>query len=79
MSKPRTGLRRRYSFRASAFMGTVAALAIMAASAQAADPAPDKPMKIGIIGAGSIGGALAKHWARAGHEVFISSRHPDEL
>lgn len=37
------------------------------------------PLKIGIIGTGNIGGALAAHWARAGHEVYVSSRHPQEL
>jgi hypothetical protein len=43
-------------------------------------PAPTaKSMKIGIIGTGKIGSALARHWAEAGHEVLISSRHPDEL
>jgi predicted dinucleotide-binding enzyme len=36
-------------------------------------------MKIGIIGAGRIGGALGEHWARAGHEVLLSSRHPENL
>ncbi len=36
-------------------------------------------LKIGIIGTGRIGGALARHWARAGHELVISSRHPEEL
>ena len=46
--------------------------------AQAAD-APAKTLKIGIIGTGNIGGALARHWARAGHEVLISSRHPEQL
>lgn len=35
--------------------------------------------KIGIIGAGHIGGNLARLWVRAGHEVLLSSRHPDEL
>ena len=36
-------------------------------------------MKIGIIGAGRIGGTLGEHWAKAGHEVFLSSRHPERL
>ncbi len=52
----------------------------MLAPAQAADdPKSDKPLKIGIIGTGDIGGALARHWARAGHELVISSRHPEQL
>src|SRR5262245_601637 len=38
-----------------------------------------QPLKIGIIGTGNIGGALAAHWAKAGHELLISSRHPEEL
>lgn len=37
------------------------------------------PMKIGVIGAGKIGGAVGIHWAKAGHEVFFSSRHPEQL
>ncbi len=37
------------------------------------------PLKIGIIGTGDIGGALARHWARAGHQLVISSRHPEQL
>jgi len=52
-----------------------AALALTAAPVQAADP----PLKIGIIGAGKIGGTLAELWAKAGHEVLVSSRHPAEL
>ena len=38
-----------------------------------------RPLKIGIIGAGKIGGTLATLWAKAGHEVLVSSRHPEEL
>ena len=38
-----------------------------------------EPTKIGIIGAGKMGGALAELWAKAGHQVMISSRHPEEL
>jgi 8-hydroxy-5-deazaflavin:NADPH oxidoreductase len=41
--------------------------------------AAEAPLKIGIIGTGNIGGALAAHWAKAGHELVISSRHPEEL
>ena len=41
--------------------------------------AAQEPLKIGIIGTGRIGGALARHWINAGHEVFMSSRHPEEL
>lgn len=35
--------------------------------------------RIGIIGAGNIGGTLGSLWAKAGHEVMLSSRHPEEL
>lgn len=38
-----------------------------------------QPLKIGIIGAGRIGGALAGYWVKAGHEVMISSDHPQTL
>src|SRR6516165_11155358 len=64
---------------------TVMALAIttgLPASAPGADtPAaqPAAPLKIGIIGTGHIGGALATLWVAAGHEVLMSSRHPQEL
>jgi 8-hydroxy-5-deazaflavin:NADPH oxidoreductase len=46
------------------------------AQAQAPQPAA---LKIGIIGTGHIGGTLARLWVAAGHEVLMSSRHPDEL
>ena len=36
-------------------------------------------MKIGIIGSGNIGGNLGKNWAKVGHEVMFSSRHPEQL
>ena len=36
-------------------------------------------MRIGIIGAGMIGATLAKLWVDAGHEVRLSSRHPESL
>jgi predicted dinucleotide-binding enzyme len=36
-------------------------------------------MRIGIVGAGMIGSTLAKLWLDAGHEVFLASRHPENL
>ena len=36
-------------------------------------------MRIGVIGAGMIGSTLGKLWSDAGHEVKLSSRHPDSL
>ena len=37
------------------------------------------PAKIGIIGSGKIGGTVGKLWVQSGHQVFFSSRHPEEL
>ena len=37
------------------------------------------PVKIGIIGSGRQGGAIGLLWAKAGHEVFFSSRNPENL
>lgn len=48
-------------------------------AADAPVPKTAKPLKIGIIGTGDIGGALARHWAKAGHQLLISSRHPEQL
>lgn len=31
-------------------------------------------MKIAILGAGNVGGALAKGWAKAGHHIFLGVR-----
>ena len=55
------------------------ALLLCAAAFSVPLSAAEAPLKIGIVGTGSIGGALATHWAKAGHELVISSRHPEEL
>ncbi|MDJ0343630.1 NAD(P)-binding domain-containing protein [Streptomyces sp. H10-C2] len=34
-------------------------------------------MRIGILGAGNMADALGTQWARAGHELTVSGRHPD--
>jgi len=54
-------------------------LVITKTSAADTTPAPELTARIGIIGAGHIGGTLATLWVQAGHEVLLSSRHPDEL
>jgi len=36
-------------------------------------------MKIGLIGSGHIGSTLGLLWAKAGHQILFSSRHPEEL
>jgi predicted dinucleotide-binding enzyme len=54
-------------------------LAALLPSVPSGPAAAQEPLKIGIIGTGRIGGALARHWVNAGHEVLISSRNPDEL
>lgn len=41
--------------------------------------AQSAPMKIGIIGSGRVGGTIGELWAKAGHKIFFSSRHPEEL
>ena len=52
---------------------------ICALSGMSGNYARADSLKIGIIGTGRIGGALARHWVHAGHEVMMSSRHPDQL
>jgi 8-hydroxy-5-deazaflavin:NADPH oxidoreductase len=34
-------------------------------------------MKIGILGAGNVGGTLGTRWAQGGHDVVFGSRHPE--
>jgi len=58
------------------------AAASLPSSATGAGTPPTPPaaaLKIGIIGTGHIGGALATLWVGAGYEVLMSSRHPQEL
>ena len=59
---------------------TVALAGAVLALGGRVDPAAGQArLKIGIIGAGQIGGTLGEHWVKAGHEVLLSSRHPDNL
>jgi predicted dinucleotide-binding enzyme len=61
---------------------TLAAFAVLQAIAPRkgrAAQAVAQPLRIGVIGAGSLGGTVGRLWVQAGHEVLFSSRHPDEL
>jgi len=61
--------------------GAVAFLTLAASPLAAlAQTAPGgAPLKIGTIGAGREGGALGTLFAKVGHPVMFSSRHPEEL
>ena len=39
-------------------------------------PKTAKPMKLAVIGAGNVGGALGGLWAKAGHQVMFADRDP---
>jgi len=66
-------------FRALAFIAVMAtAMTQLVAGAQTR-PQTSRPVKIGFIGSGNIGGAIGELLAKAGHEVFFSSRNPDNL
>jgi hypothetical protein len=62
-----------------ALRGLFGVVFILAAAAPTLAAAPVAPARIGIIGAGHIGGTLAKLWVDSGHQVMLSSRHPEEL
>ena len=67
--------------------GTLLAAALPASAPRAqplagdaATPAPPAGgIPIGIIGSGNIGGTFGTLWAKAGHPVLFSSRHPETL
>ena len=67
------------SLRALAVLAAVALAATPLALGAQTTPQTTRPMKIGFIGSGNIGGAIGELLARAGHEVFFSSRNPDNL
>ena len=56
-----------------------AAVAALATRKTAFAQTDTAKMKIGVIGAGHIGGTVGGLWVKAGHPVLFSSRHPEEL
>ncbi|MBE7200371.1 MAG: NADPH-dependent F420 reductase [Parafilimonas terrae] len=49
--------------------------AVLPASAQDGG----QKIRIGVIGAGNIGGTIGTLWVKDGHEVMFASRHPETL
>ena len=70
---------RRAFFRIAAATFVIVTLAGILLAAAAEDLVSQKRLKIGVIGSGRIGGTLGALWVKAGHEVFFSSRHPNQL
>jgi predicted dinucleotide-binding enzyme len=73
-SSPEFGRREFLHLAAGTFvLGAVAALPLGALAAESAH------LKIATIGAGREGGTLGTLFAKAGHPVMFSSRHPEQL
>jgi 8-hydroxy-5-deazaflavin:NADPH oxidoreductase len=54
-------------------------IALLAAFPEFSPALAQAKPKIGVIGAGRIGGTLARHWANAGYQVMISARTLEEV
>lgn len=73
---------RRHFLRRLGLIGFGAAalwLSAAGSALRAADVRSEHSQKIGIVGAGKMGGTLAKLWAMAGYQIMISSDHPQKL
>jgi predicted dinucleotide-binding enzyme len=75
----------RISARLSTFLLTaaIALIAVTAPGTLVAQPGAaereGRALRIGIIGAGNMGGPLGVTWAQAGHQVLWATRNPAEL
>jgi predicted dinucleotide-binding enzyme len=76
-----TGLGRRALFYviAGASLLTIVAATPFPVLAQTGSGPGSGPLRIGVIGAGREGGALGTAFAKAGHPIMFSSRHPEQL
>ena len=79
VTAPGMAPRRRDVLRAAGIATVTLAVAALLLGALGDAAADQARLKIGIIGAGRIGGTLGEHWVKAGHEVLLSSRHPETL
>jgi predicted dinucleotide-binding enzyme len=68
---------RRTLFKLVAALAAGAGLNAFGLAARAAGADANR-MKIGLVGTGRVGGTLATVWAKAGHELLLSSRNLDD-
>jgi len=61
-----------------AILGAAGA-ALLAGALPASGQGTGRSMKIGIIGAGRVGGTIGELWVKAGHEVLFSARTMEEV
>lgn len=61
-----------------AALALAAGLSLAAALPASAQDGGQK-IRIGVIGAGNIGGTIGTLWVKDGHEVMFASRHPETL
>jgi Predicted dinucleotide-binding enzymes len=65
--------------KALSLISLCAVLFSFSVAANAEETQMNKPVKIGVIGAGWLGGTVGKLLVKSGYEVFFSTRHPEEL
>src|SRR5579864_562867 len=68
-----------FEFDRRRLLGLAAGAAATAPFAAFAQTGGDAQLKIATVGAGREGGALGTLFAKAGHPVMFSSRHPEQL
>lgn len=70
---------RRSAFPIEFALAMVFAITILSENGFGQSPGGAAKVKIGIIGAGNIGGTVGALWVKAGHPVMFSSRNPDKI
>src|SRR6187455_2512511 len=56
-----------------------AGAALLSGAIPASGQGTGRSMKIGVIGAGRVGGTIGELWVKAGHEVLFSARTIEEV
>jgi len=70
---------RRNAFQIIFVLAIALAVVMLPQGSFSQSPGGNPKSKIGIIGAGNIGGTVGALWVKAGYQVMFSSRHPEEI